>query len=74
MTQVTLSPEDHARLVELYRIAQTTPVLYFAPGRDTASSAWEEVRRFMDELGKRYGYDPRKAQISMDSPTFEVDG
>ena len=64
---VTLSEEDRAELVKLYKGAQTTTVLVYSTSpriRDTASDAWEHVRRKMDELGKKYGYDPQKVQIN----------
>ena len=28
-------------------------------GRDWASMAWDDVRHKMDELGKKYGFDPK---------------
>ena len=69
--QVTLSNEDHKKLVELYEHAQTTPVLVFGSmGQNTADSAWSDVRRFMDELGEKYGFIPQTAAISKDSPSF----
>ncbi len=71
---VTLSAEEHAKLLELHRHARTTPYLVFGQhGENTADSAWDGVRRYMDELGRKYGYDPKTARISMGSPTFEVD-
>jgi len=60
---IKLSEEDRKRLVELYRTAQTTPMIAFNSkdalgGRDLASLAWEQVRIFMDRLGKKYGFNP----------------
>ncbi len=70
---VTLSAEEHAKLVELYERAWATPVLVFGQhGENTADSAWNDVRRYMDELGRKYGYEPKRARIGMDSPSFEV--
>jgi hypothetical protein len=74
MKTVTLSEADFKELVQRYQHAQTTPVLVFGSlGQNTADSAWADVRRFMDELGKKYGYNPRTAKISMDKHTFEAE-
>jgi len=72
MTVFTLTKEEHERLVKLYKDAQTTPVIYTGGGGSWADSAWNEVRSYMDELGEKYGYDPRTAGIGMYSPTFEA--
>lgn len=59
MEEIKLSEEDRKRLVKLYQTAQTTPmILLNSGGSDLASSAWEQVRTFMDRLGKKYGYNP----------------
>ena len=73
--KVQLTGQEHALLVKLYRDAQETPVLVYGhePGQDTSSNAWTVVRNYMDRLGKKYGYDPRTARISADSPEFEAD-
>lgn len=60
---IKLSEEDRLELVKLYEEAQTTPVLVYSTAprvRDTASDAWDCVRRKMVELGKKYDFDPRK--------------
>jgi len=59
---IKLSDEDRKRLVELYRTAQTTPMIALSSkdaleGRDLATSAWNDVRTFMDSLGKKYGFN-----------------
>jgi hypothetical protein len=66
---IKLSNEDREKLAKLYKTAETTPVIAFtcqdmAEGRDFASLAWNDVRNFMDELGKKYGFDPKKVAIS----------
>ena len=72
--KVRLTDEEHAKLVDLYRDAQTTPYLVFGPaGQNTADSAWSRVRHYMDELGRKYGYDPRTVQVRGDSPEFEAE-
>lgn len=65
----TLSEEDREELVKLYKEAQTTPVIALTTadmlsGRDWASQAWDRVRIKMDELGKKYGYNPRTVQVN----------
>jgi len=69
---VTLSEEDRKELVELYHEAQTTPVIgvsvdQMIKGRDMASLAWDRVREKMDELGKKYGYNPKNVQIKQET-------
>ncbi len=78
MKQVTLEEADFKKLVELYTKAQRTPMIAMSvadgiAGRDWSTMAWNEVRAFMDQLGKKYGYKPQTAQISMDSSTFQVE-
>lgn len=36
-------------------------------GRDLASLAWDQVRAKMDELGKKYGYNPKTVQINQET-------
>ena len=64
MSEIYLKLDDLKRLNQLYHNAASTPVICFPPGPDWAASAWEECRRFMDELGRKYGYDPRVATIN----------
>lgn len=64
-----LSEEDRQELVKLYHEAQTTPVMALSAadmmgGRDWASQAWDCVREKMDELGKKYGYNPHTVEIN----------
>ena len=75
MKSIKLNRKDRHRLAELYRWAQTTPVIAFnleaaCRGEDQATLAWNNVRKFMDELGKEYGFDP--ATSSINSNTGEV--
>ena len=76
--KVKLTSEEHSRLMELYQKARNTPMIAMTTqdalsGKDWATQAWDEVRAYMDELGKRYGYIPQTAQISPKSPEFEAD-
>ena len=76
MSKIILSEKDRKELTELYKRAQTTPVIGFSvqqmiEGRDWASQAWNEVRERMDELGTQYGFDPKKMR-KINSKTGEV--
>ena len=51
MSEIKLNEEDRKKLTELYQTAHTTP-------EDMASIAWDNVRKCMDKLGKKYGYNP----------------
>ena len=71
----TLTKEEHEELTNLYHEAQTTPVIALScadmlSGRDWASQAWDRVRAKMDELGKKYGYNPKTAQINKKGEVF----
>lgn len=73
---IKLSEEDRKELADLYHTAQTTPVIALTcqdmlEGRDWATLAWNDVRKKMDELGKKYGFDPRKMK-GIDSKSGEV--
>jgi hypothetical protein len=71
----TLSEEDRQELVKLFEEAQTTPIIALScadmlSGRDWASQAWDRLRAKMDELGKKYGYNARTAQINRNGEVF----
>ena len=69
---VKLSEEDRKNLVDLYTTAETTPVLYLS-GRppSAADLAWDAVRNFMDELGKKYSFNPAQMK-GIDKETGEI--
>lgn len=72
MTVIKLSEEDRAELVKLYETAQTTPMIRLSMGsKDWAAQAWDRVREKMDELGKKYGFNP-KSMRGIDKKTGEV--
>lgn len=76
MKKIVLSEEDRKELAEMYRRAQTTPVIWlpteYNPNpKDWAQQAWDEVRAKMDDLGKKYGFDPKKIK-GISSKTGEV--
>ena len=59
--KIILSDEDRKELVKLYENAQTTPAFsMIVGGRSLDDTPWSMVRRKMDELGKKYGFDPKK--------------
>ena len=71
----TLTKEEHEELTNLYREAEITPVIGFSvaqmiEGRDLASLAWDRVRAKMKELGIKYGYNPKVAQINKNGEVF----
>lgn len=57
--RITISKQDRRKLADLMSKAQNTPAISFQLGKPSmADVAWATVKRFMDSLGKRYGYDP----------------
>lgn len=59
--EIKLNDGDRKELLELYRQAQSTPVITTGIGRPSmAASAWDDVRKKMDDLGEKYGFDPNK--------------
>lgn len=68
MKSIKLNEEDRQKLVKLYHKAQITPVIIIGFGiEDQATLAWNRVRKFMDELGKRYGFDPSVYSINTET-------
>lgn len=66
--KIKLSDEDRQELAELYHRAQTTPVIITGFGtEDQATLAWNSVRKFMDVLGKKYGFDPTVYSINTET-------
>ena len=69
---VKLDEVDRKKLVEMYATAQRTPVITLGYGMtDFATQAWNEVRAFMQELGKKYGFDPGYIK-GIDANTGEI--
>ena len=69
---IKLSEEDRKKIVELVQRAENTPVIALSSqdmmeGKDFASLAWKDVREFMKELGKKYGYESKKMAINGDT-------
>lgn len=71
MSEIKLNNEDREKLAELYHKAQITPVIITGFGTtDQATLAWDRVRKFMDKLGEKYGFDP--AIYSINTETGEI--
>ena len=66
MSKVELSDEDRKHLVELFKKAEATPGMAPLSFRH----AWGEVRKEIDRLGEKYGFDPTKVKV--DAKTGEV--
>lgn len=73
---IKLSEEDRKELVNLYEEAKRTPMIAMSvkagiEGRDWASQAWDRVKKKMDELGEKYGFNPREMK-GINKKTGEV--
>ena len=76
MREIRLSEQELEELKRLIHEAKITPVIGFSmrqmmEGRDLASQAWDRVRRYWDELGEKYGFDPQAIR-GIDAQTGEV--
>ena len=70
--KIILSEKDRKELAELYHKAETTPMIWMGgSSKDWSQQTWDEVRDKMDELGKKYGFDPRKMK-GISNKTGEV--
>jgi len=72
MKNFTITEEEHKKLLKLYDEATSTPVMIVG-GVDISAHAWKSVKDYMEELGKKYGYNPQTAKIKRDSLTFEAE-
>jgi len=71
-----LEKADLDELIRLTAKARETPAITFSvePGlevRDWASQAWDKVRDKWDELGRKYGFNPKEVR-QIDPETGEV--
>lgn len=69
MEEIVLEDKDLEHLRELYKTAQTTPVIAFTlaaaiSGNDMSSIAWNTVRKCMEKLGKKYCFEPTVCSIN----------
>lgn len=59
--RIFLDEEDRQALVKLYDEAEHTPVIKFdVLGPSLADTMWNLVRKRLEELGEKYGFDPRQ--------------
>ena len=73
---IQLTEEELKHLIELTKKAENTPVIAMSleagmKGRDWATLAWNDVRDYWHELGRKYDFDPTKVK-GIDSKTGEV--
>ena len=64
-----VTEEECSKLVSLFKRAQNTPVIAMSvqdglEGKDFASLAWDDVRKYYDELAKKYDFDVTKKCIN----------
>jgi hypothetical protein len=62
---VSITREELTKLIGLYKNAQNSPVMRVG-NVDLSASAWQDVALYMDELGKKYGYDFTKREYGID--------
>lgn len=55
-----LTEEETNELVRLYQRMQSAPIVMLDHKHDYHEQCTEDVRRYMDNLGKKYGFDPQK--------------
>jgi thymidylate synthase len=72
---IIVSEQDYDQVLELYKLAKTTPVIKMTTDpevKDWSEQAWDRVRDKMDELGQKYGYDPSTHAINKDRQVIPV--
>ena len=67
-----ITEAERDELVRRVNVAKTTPMIVvgMTGSKDLSTMAWERVQNYMDELGQRYSYDPKKYAVN--SETCEV--
>jgi hypothetical protein len=58
---IKLTEEELKKILELNDSASKIPVI-FVGGRSMAASAWDNVRDYWDELGKKYDFNPEEVK------------
>jgi len=75
--KIVITKDELEELKDLTREAEDIPPIFILPedsllhNRDLSSYAWDLVRDYWFELGKKYGFDPRKVK-GIDSKTGEI--
>ena len=73
MKTFQLTDEEYKKLIELYARAERAPMIIMQMGQPSWSEqAWDRVREYLNELGKKYGYVPETAQISKSKLEFQA--
>ncbi len=54
---VKIDTDDLKRLAELWKKAENTPMISIGTVQ-LGTQAWQKVKDFFDELGKKYGFNP----------------
>jgi hypothetical protein len=58
-----IDKHDYKELLELYKTAQTVPMIKMTSDpmeKDLSTQAWDKVREKMDDLGRKYNYNPKE--------------
>jgi hypothetical protein len=71
-----IAEEEYKELMRLYKEAQETPVVALSTEElltrgSWSDQAWNRVREYMDELGRKYSYDAAKFAIGKDGELIE---
>jgi hypothetical protein len=77
--KITLTDEEFNKISNLYQVAlDATSQSTLGSGGSSLSGnskykqkAWHEVQKYMNELGKKYGYDPEKYVINKNTKELE---
>lgn len=73
-----IEKEDYDKLRELYKEAQNMPAIVSTDTKELfmkgtwADQAWDAVRQCMDELGRKYDYDPKKYGIGKEGELIKL--
>ena len=64
-----ISKEEASKLFELFKTAQTTPVISLTgrPEDDWSKCAWDKVGTFQQLLGKKYHYNWESCAINRET-------
>jgi len=71
-----IEKEEYEKLLGLYKTAQEMPVMTTSIEEGMkhgswADQAWEDVREYMDELGRKYNYNPEEYAVGKDGELFK---
>jgi len=72
-----LDEEETKRMLALHQSAQNAPMIKFTSDpyeKDLSTLAWDVVRNFQIEMGKKYKYNWEKVMMRGDGKVFLMDG